>query len=60
MNWKTIAKVLTIIAGVGAILGGAGQLIKAVVPGANDLPLANQAELARIAAAVVKKKNHGE
>lgn len=56
MNWKTIAKVLTIIAGVGAVLGGAGQLIKAVVPEANDLPLANQVEVARIAEGVVQKK----
>lgn len=55
MDWKTIAKVLTIIAGVGAVLGGAGQLIKAVVPEANDLPLANQMEVARIAEGVVKK-----
>jgi len=56
MNWKTIAKVLGIIAGVGAILGGAGQLIKAVVPEANDLPIANQMEVARIAEGVVQKK----
>lgn len=55
MDWKTVAKVLTIIAGIGAVLGGAGQLIKAVVPEANDLPLANQAEVARIAEGVVKK-----
>lgn len=55
MDWKTIAKVLTIIAGVGAVLGGAGQLIKAVVPEANDLPIANQMEVARIAEGVVKK-----
>lgn len=56
MDWKTVAKVLTIIAGIGAVLGGAGQLIKAVVPEANDLPLANQVEVARIAEGVVKKK----
>ena len=55
MDWKTIARVLTIIAGVGAVLGGAGQLIKAVVPEANDLPIANQMEVARIAEGVVKK-----
>ena len=56
MNWKTVAKVLTIIAGIGAVLGGAGQLIKAVVPEANDLPLANQMEVVRIANGVVQKK----
>ena len=56
MDWKTVAKVLSIIAGIGAVLGGAGQLIKAVVPEANDLPLANQVEVARIAEGVVKKK----
>ena len=56
MDWKTIAKVLGIIAGVGAILGGAGQLIKAAVPEANDLPIANKMEVARIAEGVVQKK----
>jgi hypothetical protein len=37
------------------VLGGAGQLIKAVVPEANDLQIANQMEVARIAEGVVKK-----